>query len=439
MYAYVAFLAVFLTYGMETAFFRFVNLGHNTSKVYSTSVITLFSTSLLFILVMSLFSSDIAIWLRYPSHPEYVKYFAWIVTLDAFTVIPFAKLRADNKAIRFAIIRLLNILMNVAMNVLFIFVVPWLINNKVLDESMFSYVIDNGKVTVSAVFISNLIASVFTVILLLPEYMKVKFEWSAELLKKMLFYSMPVMIAGFAGIINETIDRILIKYLLPADISMVQLGIYGACYKVAILMTIFIQAFRYAAEPFFFSQAKDKNAPELYSAVMNYFVIAVSFIFLTVMMYIDVVMLFVGEKFREGAKVVPVLLMANLFLGIYYNLSIWYKITNRTIYGAYISIIGAIITLVLNFLLIPLMGYMGAAWATFICYLSMMIISYYTGQKYYPVNYNFKKLLFYIGLAVLFYLISLLFQSLSKPVMYTINSVLLIIFCLIVYKKEKRK
>lgn len=439
MYAYVAFFAVLLTYGMETAFFRFVNSGHNTQKVYSTAIITLFSTSVLFVALISIFSQNIAEWLRYPSHSEYVVWFAWIVALDAFTLIPFARLRSDNKPLKFAAIRLLNIFVNVGMNIILIFGLPWLIRNNLLNEEFIPGVVVNGKVTVSAVFISNLIASLFTVLILLPEYLKVKLEWSKELLKKMLIYSLPLMIAGFAGIVNETVDRILIKYLLSADISMTQLGIYGACYKVSILMTIFIQAFRYAAEPFFFSNAKEKDAAHLYASVMNYFVITVSFIFLAIMMYIDVVILFVGEDFREGVNVIPILLLANLFLGIYYNLSIWYKLTNKTMFGAYLSIVGAFVTLVLNFILIPIMGYMGAAWATFACYTSMMVVSYFIGQKHYPVNYNLKKLFLYIGFAVGFYFISLLFNIQSQMLMYSVNTVFLLIFLLIVYLIEHRK
>ncbi len=438
MYAYVAFFAVLLTYGMETAFFRFVNSGHNTQKVYSTAIITLLTTSVLFVVAISIFAGDIAAWLRYPSHSEYVVWFAWIVALDAFTLIPFARLRSDNKPLRFAVVRLLNIFMNVGMNVVLIFGLPWLIKNNFLNEDFIPGVVVNGKVTVSAVFISNLIASLFTVLVLLPEYLKIKLEWSRELLQKMLLYSLPIMIAGFAGIVNETVDRILIKYLLPADISMTQLGIYGACYKVSILMTIFIQAFRYAAEPFFFSNAKDKDAPNLYASVMNYFVITVSFIFLAIMMYIDVVILFVGEDFREGVKVIPVLLMANLFLGVYYNLSIWYKLTNKTMYGAYLSIVGAVVTLLLNFILIPIMGYMGAAWATFACYSSMMVLSYFIGQKHYPVNYNLKNLFLYIGLAVLLYLISVLLNIQSLVIMYSVNTLLLILFVVIVYLRERK-
>jgi len=439
MYAYVAFFAVLLTYGMETAFFRFINSESNPQKVYSTSVITLFTTSFLFIILISIFSHQIASLLRYYSHPEYVIWFAWIVALDACTIIPFAKLRAENKPSRFALIKLLNIFTNVIMNLCFIFVFPWLVKSGFINENITLGIIYNGKATVSAVFISNLIASAITVLLLMPEFLKVKFEWSRLLLKKMLIYSLPLMIAGFAGIVNETVDRILIKYLLPENVSMTQLGIYGACYKISILMTIFIQAFKYAAEPFFFYNAKEKEAPQLYALVMKYFVIAVSFIFLAIMMYIDIVILFVGKNFREGIKVIPILLLANLFLGVYYNLSIWYKLTNKTYYGAYIAVIGAIATLILNFLLIPVMGYLGAAWATFICYALMMIISYFIGQKHYFVNYEIKTLIIYISAAVGFYFISLFLKTNNNVINFIINTLFLISFVIIVLLKEFKK
>jgi O-antigen/teichoic acid export membrane protein len=247
------------------------------------------------------------------------------------------------------------------------------------------------------------------------------------------------LIFGLAGNLNEMLDRILIKYLLPSNISMEQLGIYGACYKISIFMTIFIQAYRYAAEPFFFAQSSEKNAKVIYAEVMKYFVIVVSFIFLGTMMYLkDVVIFFIGPDFREGAFVIPILLIANLFLGVFYNLSIWYKLTDKTIFGAYLSLFGAVITIILNFYWIPRIGYLGSAWATFICYAVMMIFSYFLGQKYYPVKYDLKNIITYLGLAVLLYLISSGLEPEAKISRILLNTGFLLLFAVVIYYFERR-
>jgi len=422
MYAYVAFLIVILTYGMETAFFRFSQVDKK-KNVYSTSLISLLGTSSLFIIIITFFSHDIANLLQYPNHSEYIIWLALIVSLDALSSIPFAKLRAQNKAKRFMVIKLINIAVNIGLNLYFY-------------VDFHNWGLKQG-VGVEYVFISNLISSIITVLLLLPEIIKTKYTFDFELWKKMLVYALPLLVAGLAGIINEAMDRILLKYLLPKDIAMSQLGIYGACYKISILMTIFIQAFRYAADPFFFSNAKEKNSKKLYADVMKYFVITVSFIFLGIMMYEDIVILFIGEPFRVGAPVIPVLLLANLFLGIYFNLSIWYKLTNKTLYGAYIAIFGATITLVLNFLLIPVIGYMGSAWATFICYASMMIVSYLIGQKHFPVKYDFKRIIGYLCLSVSLFFISKLLNIETQNFRLIVNTVFIFIFIFVVIIVEK--
>jgi O-antigen/teichoic acid export membrane protein len=282
--------------------------------------------------------------------------------------------------------------------------------------------------------------------MLLPEISSVKWKIHPDLWKKMLFYAFPLLFAGMAGIVNETFDRLLLRYLLPKDIATSQVGIYAACYKISILMTIFIQAYKYAAEPFFFAQAKEKNAKEVYAKIMDYFIIIVSLIFLVTMLYLDdfILPLLVRRKeYWAGEGVIPILMMANLFLGVYYNLSIWYKLTARTSWGAWLSLIGAVITLVLNFWWIPLSsehpinGYFGSAWATFICYGSMMILSYLIGQKYFPVKYNLVKFAGYLGLSVLLYVVS----SVIKPELYVLrigfHSLLLLIFLGVVYLIEK--
>jgi O-antigen/teichoic acid export membrane protein len=280
----------------------------------------------------------------------------------------------------------------------------------------------------------------------MPEISAVKWKIHPDLWKKMLIYAFPLLFAGMAGIVNETFDRLLLRYLLPGDIASSQVGIYAACYKISILMTIFIQAYKYAAEPFFFAQAKEKDAKLMYSKIMDYFIIIVSLIFLVTMLYLDdfILPLLVRRKeYWEGRGVIPVLLMANLFLGVYYNLSIWYKLTAKTSWGAWLSLIGAIITLVLNLWWIPLSsehliyGYYGSAWATFICYGSMMVLSYLIGQKYFPVKYNLGKFCGYLGLSVLLYAISLIIKPDLSFLRVGFHTALLLIFAATVYLIEK--
>ena len=446
-YAYASFLMVVLTYGMETAFFRFNEQEKDRVKVFSTGMISLIISSVLFVTIISLFSHSIAIWIQYPEHKEYVIWFAWILALDAMSAIPFALLRAQNKPGRFARIKIINIGVNIGFNLFFLLLCPYMISH--FQEGLarravsFIYRQDWG---IEYVFISNLIASGITLLLLFPEISSVKWKLNPELWKRMLFYAFPLLFAGLAGMINETFDRLLLRYLLPKDIALYQVGIYTACYKISILMTLFIQAYKYAAEPFFFAQAKEKDSKEIYAKIMDYFIIAVSLIFLVTLLYLDdfiMPMLIGNNVYWQGKGVIPVLLMANLFLGVYYNLSIWYKLTGKTSWGAWLSLFGAIITLVLNFWWIPLSsehlihGYYGSAWATFICYGAMMILSYLIGQKYFPVKYNLVKCAGFLVLSVILFVLS----SVFRPDLYILrvgfNTLLLLVFLGIVYLIEK--
>lgn len=401
LYAWTSLFIVILTYGMETAFFKFSQDDEIKDRVYSTVVGSLFVTSTLFIVLCSVFAQPIADWLRYPAHPEYVRWFSVIIGVDALTSIFFAHLRFLNKALRFAAVKLTNILVNVLLNLFFLLLCPWLLTKN--PDSAFVNAIYNPEIGVGYIFIANLVASVVTLLMLFPGILKQKFVFDWALWKKMFRYAFPLLIFGLAGIVNETMDRVLIKRLSLAAEPQASVGIYSACYKISILMTIVIQAFKYAAEPFFFRKAKDKDAKETYAEVMTLFVLVCSVIFTGIMLYMDIVQYFVGETYRVGLPIVPILLMANLFLGIFYNLSIWYKLTGQTKFGAYIAIFGAVITLVLNWLLIPRFDYMGAAWTTFACYLSMMVVSYLLGQKYYHVDYDLKRILFYLLFAVAVY------------------------------------
>ena len=456
MYAYVSLLIVVLTYGFETGFFRFSQSETDKNKVYSTSLISLLSTSALFVLFAILFAQPVADVLRYPNNREYVIWFALIIALDAISAIPFARLRAQNKAKRFAVIKIINIISNVLLNLFFILLCPYMLKHSIMPD--FVDMVYKGKIGVGYVFIANLISSAITIILLLPDMLKINYKFDFVLWKRMMRYSLPLLVVGLAGIINETMDRVFLKYLLPENIALSQVGIYGACYKISIILTLFIQAFRFAADPFFFAKSREKDAKQIYADVMNYFIIICLFIFLAVTLYLDVVKYFVGKDFYStptpisgsgkfiswfvgseitGLQVVPVLLLANMCLGVYYNLSIWYKLTDKTSFGAYISIFGALITTVLNVWWIPIIGYMGSAWATFICYATMMVISFIYGQRHYHVNYNLKKILGYTVLAMIIFFVSKYIYFENSAIRYGFNTFLLLIFTGVIYYYEK--
>jgi len=432
LYAYLSFLIIVLTYGMETGFFRFWESEKGNLKVYSTSLISLFVSSFVFIVLVIVFSKPIASVLEYNNHSEYVIWLGIIIGFDALTAIPFAYLRQQNKALKFALIKLINILIFIGLNLFFLLLCPLLIKNGIKIPNW----IYSSEVGVGYIFISNMFASVITLILLIPT-MKIKFSFDAVIWKKMLLYSLPLLIAGLAGMVNETFDRAMLKRLLTdTSTAMEQLGIYGANYKVSILMTLFIQTFRYAAEPFFFSQAKEKNAKELYAQVMKYFIIFGLIIFLGVLLYLDIIKYFIGENFRSGLKVVPILLLANLFLGIFFNLSIWYKLTNKTSWGALLAIFGAVITISFNLWLIPIMGYMGAAWATLICYFAMMVASFLLGNMFYKVKYPLLRIGIYFLAAFAIYAVSLIVKIDSSSLSLLFNSFLFVLYIVFVLYME---
>lgn len=435
LYAYVTFLLILLTYGMETGLFRFGNDKQNFNKVYSSILFSLSVTSSLFIIIVLVFLEPIASAMQYSEHPEYILWMALIVALDAFTSIPFARLRLENKAWKFAIIKLINICTNIGFNLFFLIYCPKLLNS---NPDSFILNIYSPNIGVGYVFISNLLANIITLIILLPEIFNVKIKVDFKLLKTILKYSLPLLVAGFAGMINETLDRVMLKHLVPEELNpMAQLGIYGANYKLAVLMTLFIQMFRYAAEPFFFQNKNESNARQLYAKATKYFIIFGLMIFLGVMFYIDIIKYFISPNYHEGLKVVPILLIANLFLGIFFNFSIWYKLNDMTKYGAWLAIFGAVITIVLNLVLVPIYGYVGAAWATLVCYFLMTLLSFYWGQKYYKVPYEVGNGVFYFVLALSLYFISVFLKPESQTLMYVLNTILLLVFVAIFVVKEK--
>jgi len=393
-YAWSAFLLVVLTFGMETTFFRFANAntpqppspsaGERGSRAYGTAFFAVAFLALPFMGLSVLFQDGIAAAMRYPEFGDLVWMLALALGLDAMTAIPMARLRHEGKPWRFVAVNMTNIGITVALSLYF-----------------FAYRKPHDPdIDVSHVFLINLIASGAKFLLLVPQWPRFA-QFDRTLLKPMRAFAWPLAIAGLAGMVNETADRAVLKYLLPADTADAQIGIYGACYKLAVIITLFIQAFRMGAEPFFFSHAKEKNSGATFARIMNIFVAVCMTAFLVVMLFLDVFKWFIpNPAFHEGLRVVPILLLANVFLGIYYNQSVWYKLTDRTRAGTTISIIGAGITLVLLFTLIPSMGYMGAAWATLACYFSMAAISYVWGQKHYPIPYNVSRVLLYMAGAV---------------------------------------
>jgi O-antigen/teichoic acid export membrane protein len=403
MYSYVAFLVVLLTWGMETAFFRFISKENASKNAFSTILFSLMASVVVFVILALVFDQQVANTLQYPDNSEYVVWFALIVGLDAITAIPMARLRQDQRVKKFVLVNVVNILVNIGLNMFFLLYI-W----KMGMAGEHNWLVDalfDKEIGVGYIFIANLVASGCKFALLLPEMFQAHGKWVLAELKVMFMYGAPLLIGNLAIIVNEVLDKPMLKYMLADDYGPVyaqeQVGIYGACAKLSILMMMFIQAFRYAAEPFFFNKEKDKDAKLVYAVVMKYFVIICTVIFLGVVLYMDLLKHFIrSTEYWEGLQVVPILLMAYICYGIWYNLAIWYKLGGKTRYGAYIPLVGACLTVLFNILWIPSYGYMGSAYATLIAYGAMMILSYFLGQKHNPIKYPVGKILFYLAAAV---------------------------------------
>lgn len=439
LYAYVGFLVVLLTYGMETTLFRFANQQPDNQRIYSTALVSLLVSSLVFAMVFTLAAGPIATAMKYPNNPEYIQWFAWILALDALSALPFAKLRLENNALRFATIRLVNIGINIGLNLFFLYFAK-----PAYDAGGTGWLAScyHPTIGIGYIFIANLVASAVTFVLLLPQYRQLANGFDTATWKRMLNYGLPLVIVGFAGIINETLDRALMKYLLPYDhdTNMHELGVYGANYKLAMLMTIFIQAYRYAAEPFFFSQANEQNSKPLFAKLLNYFALAGAFIFLLVTLFIDVFKWFIrNPEFHEGLNVVPVLLMANLFFGLYVSLSIWYKLSDKTGLGGWVALSAAGLTIALNVWWIPLYGYTGSAWATLVVYIYLALVSWMLGNKYYPVPYQMGRIAIYIVLAAGMFFLDHYFTASIPAHPYIVKSGYLIGYGLIAYLLERTR
>jgi len=443
IYALVAFAMVLLTFGLETAFFRYTSeKGADVQRILRTSQGFLLYTSATFVAALLLFRGYISDFVGYSDHPEYVIWMGLVLVFDALTAIPMAQLRQQERPIRFASINLAGIGVNIAINLFFIgYCMPLAKSGNANALVEWCY---DPSLGVGYVFLANLFASLTKVVLLSPTLRNLSLRPDKAVLRPLLRYSLPLMVAGFAGIINETLDRRLIRVLLEPTLgetaALAQVGIYGACYKLSILVTLFTQAFRYAAEPFFFNKARDMDAKTAYADVMNWFTLAVSVMMTAVLLFLDVFKHFIrNESYWVGLHIVPILMVANLFLGWNYNLSVWYKLTNRTQFGTYIAFIGAVVTIAVNLTLIPLMGYTGAAWATLASYATMFVASWLWGRRYYRVPYDVKRLLGYPAAGLLLFALNQEVSSYISSMSWLFSSLLFALFLTLIWFVERQR
>ncbi|MCB9202406.1 MAG: oligosaccharide flippase family protein [Flavobacteriales bacterium] len=423
-YSAAGIISVLLTHGMETTIFRFSNMNFDKAKVLSNAFMSVFTVGIVFLITSLIYKNEMAIAFRAKNHVLFLVWFFWILFFDAISAVLFVKLRLEEKVRKFAIIKIINSVLYFVLVIFFIVIaknyIPSIYNN------------DWG---VGYTFLSNLIASGLTLFLLLSELKTFQFHLDRKLYKKMIVYAIPIMIAGLAGIINETIDRQFLKYLLPEETADFDIGVYGACYKFATIITLFKTAYLLGIEPFIFAQAKNENPQKKYAVLMQFFVITISVILLFLLTNIYwIKFLFIpNEKYYVGIKIVPFILIGTVFLGIYLNLSIWYKINNKTVYGAIISVVGAIITILINVYFISKYSYFASAIATLLSYFVMMVISYFWGQKQYYVPYDIKKFFIYVGFSIIFGLVN--FYVLNQNVIS--GNVFLVILLIIIYILEK--
>ena len=418
LYAWTALLLVILTYGMETGFFRFANReDYDPKQVYRTAFAALLTTSTIFAVLCVAFQHPIADFLGYADHSEFIAMMAVTVALDAFACIPFAYLRYQKRPLLFAALKLLFVVLNIAFNLLFLVVLK--------------------KNDVVYVFISNILATTIQTLCLLPFCLPRGARFSWPVLKEMLRYSLPLLVLGVAGIMNQTLDRILFPYLYPYDDADAQLGIYGACFKVAMVMMMFTQAFRYAYEPFVFAKHKDRQSVEAYADAMKYYILFSFMIMMIVIFYLDIFRYIIADSYWEGLKIVPVVLWTYIFQGVYFNLSFWYKLTDETKWGAWFSLIGLVITFVLQVVFVPKIGYWASCGSSLVCYLTIMLLSYFIGQKKAPIPYDIKRIGMYtvltVGLLAVYYALRLYYIS-NMWAMMGIGTVLLLIYCGILIK-----
>jgi len=433
LYAWTALLLVILTYGMETGFFRFANKeGENPAAVYTTALVSLFTTSLLFAVVCVVFRVPIAAAMGYAGHEEFVALLAVVVAMDAFACIPFSYLRYKRRPVRFAVLKLLFVVLNIALNIFFLVLCP-----KMQEMSIISswYDPDYG---VGYVFVANIIATAVQTLCLLPDIMAEKFSFSMPLLRRMLRYSLPLLVLGVCGIMNQTLDRIVFPFLYTGDDAQTQLGIYGACFKVAMVMMMFTQAFRYAYEPFVFAKHKDRQSVAAYADAMKYYIIFSYLIMLGMVFYLDLLKFIIAPAYWQGLVIVPVVLWTYIFQGVYFNLSFWYKLTDRTSYGAWFSLLGVVITFGLQIVFVPRIGYMASAASSTVCYFVIMLLSYFVGRKYLVIPYDLKSIgaytLLTVGLLAAYYAVKLLTGNAALSM--AAGTVLLAVYAFVLVRKD---
>lgn len=428
VYAYTALLLVILTFGMETTFFRFVNKeGANPMRTYSTVLIMVGSVALLFVALVLAFINPVSSFMGYSAHEEYVAVMAACVAIDAFQCIPFAYLRYKHRPWKFVALKMLFIVLNITLNIVYFVVLPAMYSNP--STHGFAASVYDPNVGVGYVFRLNLFCTAIITFFFWKELTGFRWVFDKILFRKMLSYSWPILLLGITGILNQTADKILFPIVSPGAEGHVQLGIYGAAAKIAMIMAMITQAFRYAYEPFVFGSAKEKGSRDTYAKAMKYFIIFTLFAYLVVVGYLDVLKYIIGRDYWEGLKVVPVVMAAEIMMGVYFNLSFWYKLIDKTIYGAWFSGVGCVVLVLINVLLIPKYGYMACAWAGVAGYGTAMLLSYFVGQKKYPINYPLKSITVYICIAALFTAIMLYTpQSLPKALRLGINTLLIILF-----------
>ncbi len=442
IYAVIPFLNVLFTYGLETAFFRFAN-SHDKSAVYNTLSISLLVTTGIFTLILFWSAPGLVSFFKLGANPQFVNWMIWILFFDTLAVIPFCKLRSDNQPRKFAAIKIANIIINVLFVLFFVvFMENW---HKANPRNFLADIYD-PNLKVGYFILGNLVASVATLLLLYKEISSIRFKFNKKLWVEVLEYSYPLIIVGFGGMINELLGRIIYDQVsgLPADAARRQIGIYGANFKLAMLITIFVQVFRMGAEPFFFSKAKDQDAKKTYARVMKFFVIACCFMYLFVVMFLRVwekLITYKHTEYGEGIYTVPILALSYVCLGIYYNLSVWFKLTNKNMQGAVITLIGVAITVIGNYALVPFFGYWGSAWVELLCYGSMMVISYLRGQKNYRIPYAKKKLIAYIVITLLLFLLhEIIIHIIPSAFVYYASAILFItVFTWLIVNIERKE
>lgn len=443
VYAIIPFLNIVFTYGLETSYFRYAQTA-DRNRLYNTLTFSILISTVLFTILLLLMQDSIAALVELRENPEYVTWMIGILFFDTLAVLPLAKLRLEERPRKYAFVNVASIFMNIILVIFFLFIAK---DKAAADPNSVWGMIYQSDVGVGYFIIANLVASALSLLFLYKEFAAFKWIFDKALWKDVMRYSYPLVIVGFGGMINEMLSRVMYRKVLHLDpiTERRELGIFGANYKLAVLITIFIQIFRLAAEPFFFNQSTKEDAPRTYARVMKFFVIACCFMFLGVVLFLDGWKLLIAGRYKEyadGIHIVPILTMASAFLGIYYNLSVWYKLTNKTMFGAYVTIAGAVITILLNFWWIPQFRYTGAAWATFFCYAFMMVVSYIQGQKYYPIPYATKKLVSYLVMVTLIYLVQLGISALTPEMTilhFATGLALLAAFTLFVLKIERKE